>query len=66
MRRSNNGVDEAIETISLVFPYKDRAKPVVQFEFYNIAYDRLSVYGEFELAKKWQKFTAGKIKAFNS
>jgi hypothetical protein len=62
IRKSRNNGEEAVETISLIFQHKDSTKPPVKFEFYNLENDSLSVYGEFELAKKWQKVIEEKMK----
>lgn len=59
-RRSRAG-DDVLHAIALDFVSKDRTKPTIDFEFYNLDTDGFTVYGELELASKWQKLSADLI-----
>ena len=55
------GGDDVIERIVLLFTGQEKVTPNISFEFYNLEYDNLSVYGELELANKWQKIVGEKL-----
>lgn len=56
-RRSKAG-DDVMHSIALDFMNKDRTKPTIDFEFYNLDTDGFAIYGELEMASKWQKLSS--------
>jgi hypothetical protein len=55
------GGDDVIDGIALLFTGQEKVTPDISFEFYNLEYDSLSVYGELELANKWQKIITERL-----
>lgn len=55
------GGTDVIESIALVFAGRDKVTPAISFEFYHLDRDSLTVYGELELANKWQKIVTEKL-----
>ncbi|WP_428664357.1 hypothetical protein [Runella sp.] len=48
-----NGNHKVIERLELAFTHRDKSKPETILEFYNTAYDSLTLSGELQLAEKW-------------
>jgi hypothetical protein len=50
-----------IEILELAFTYQNKNKPEVILEFYNAAYDSLTLSGELQMVEKWCKIVNDKI-----
>ncbi|RDB02726.1 hypothetical protein [Runella aurantiaca] len=55
---SNSG---EIERLELAFTYHNKQKSEVILEFYNAAYDSLTLSGELQMVEKWGKIVNDKI-----